>query len=110
MRYFAYIGIVMVLAQEFAKAMADGTVTRGEWVDVIFNTGDKASETIIGIDLDPFRPVADEVKIQLAAGHASVIGLLRAVCDSLAGQGIDYKIPIGDGGDVVAVCPKKTER
>ena len=94
MKYFAYIGIVMVLAQEFAKAMADGTVTRGEWIDVVFNTADKATETMIGLDLDPFRPMAEEVKRQLAAGHGSLIGLIRAVCDSLDGQGIDYRIPI----------------
>ncbi len=97
MKYFAYIGIAMALVQEFAKAMADGTVSRGEWIDIVFSTADKASETVVGFDLDPFRPIADEVKIQLAAGHASVTGLLRAVCDSLERQGIDYRIPLPGG-------------
>jgi len=94
MKYFAIIGIAMVLAQEFAKAMADGTVSRGEWIDVIFNTGDKASETLIGFDLDPFRPIADEVKAQLTAGHASMLGLLTAVCDAMAAKGIDYRLKL----------------
>lgn len=101
MRYFAYLGIAVALASEFAKAMADGTISKGEWVDIIFNAGDKTAETFAGIDLDPFRPIAEEVKAQLAKGHCSVIALLRAVCDALDSKGIDYRfdIPGGEGKD-----------
>lgn len=94
MKYFIYLGIGMALVQEFAKAMADGTISKGEWIDIIFNTADKATETLVGVDLDPFRPIAEEIKAQLQAGHASMVGLLAAVATALQTKGIDYEFKL----------------
>lgn len=94
MKYFAYLGLVMAIATEFGKAMADGKVTKGEWIDIIFNVGDKATEQFIGLDLDPFRPVAEEVKAQLAEGQASIVGLLMAIAGALESKGLDYRFDI----------------
>ena len=84
----------MAIATEFGKAMADGKVTKGEWIDIIFNVGDKATEQFAGIDLEPFRPIAEEVKSQLAKDQASVVGILYAVASSLKDKGLDYKFDI----------------
>ena len=100
MKYFTYIGIAVAIATEFAKAMADGKIDKGEWIDVIFNTADKTTEALAGIDLDPFRPLADEVKTQLAAGHGSLLGLLRSVYAALDAKGIDYKFDLPGGKDL----------
>ncbi len=94
MKYFAIIGIITACAAEFTKAMMDGRVTRGEWIDIIFQTGDAATEKLIGFDLDPFRPIAEEVKAVLGSGQASLLGFLKALITALEQKGLDYRFEI----------------
>ena len=94
MKYFTYIGIAITIATEFAKAMADGRIEKGEWVDAIFAIADRSAESLVGFDLDPFRPIAEEVKNALNSGEVSVLGFLRVLVASLDRKGIDYQFRI----------------